>query len=121
MSACVLLLAAGVVPGDGPGPVSSEVAEGFALYGKWECTHRTERDVTHYVAVSSAVHMRFFGIQDEGGGQLRLLRWQGVGIYQRQRDGYLVCFRRTSQGRPTSFGLGEGRELLVFRRVPPKG
>jgi hypothetical protein len=34
MSACVLVLA-GLVPGDGPGPVSGEVTEGLELSGHW--------------------------------------------------------------------------------------
>jgi hypothetical protein len=39
MSAFVLLLAAGVVPGDGPGEVSAETERGLDLRGEWECVH----------------------------------------------------------------------------------
>jgi hypothetical protein len=121
VSAVVLLLAAGLAPGDGPGAVSAEVAEGFEFPGEWECVQFNGSVFTYSGTAAGSTYIQTFGLTPEGAGKLRLCpRGRALlGIYQWKGDSFIACFRAPDCGRPTTFDAGDGQRLLILRRIPP--
>jgi hypothetical protein len=117
----VLLLAAGVAPGDGPGAVSAEVAEGFEFPGEWECIQFNGSVYTYQGTSAGSTYIQTFGLTPEGAGKLRLCpRGRPLpGIYQWKGDSFIACFRAADCGRPTTFDAGDGQRLLILRRITP--
>jgi hypothetical protein len=56
----------------------------------------------------------------EGNGRLRIGRPVDLlAIYKWEGDHLVICWRLETKGRPTSFGTGDGQDLLILRRVRP--
>jgi hypothetical protein len=141
-SALAMVLAAGMVTGDGTGAgrVSGETAEPqrLDLNGEWrgvlktrnneyEVEYRGEGGWSCWLRPKGELPMCFdLRFTDEGRGRLQVTdRWQlqwwtnepGLGIYKREGDRLTICYRNAGEGRPTSFRTGDGQDLLILRRV----
>jgi hypothetical protein len=131
MSAFVLILAAGMVLGDGPERVSGEVEQGLDLSGRWAGILRTDYGVTREVEIrdedqevlirrdGSLEHYGWFGAWDEGAGRLSMV-WRGefwLGIYKQEDDQLTICIRLGSEVRPTEFTPGDWQNVFILRRV----
>jgi hypothetical protein len=108
VSAVVLLLAAGLAPGDGPGAVSAEVAEGFEFPGEWECVQFNGSVFTYRGTAAGSTYLQTFGLTPEGAGKPHLSRAGRPlpGIYQWKGNSFIVCFRSPRCGLPTTFDAG---------------
>ncbi len=134
MSILGLSLAAALIVGDVPTRVSSEFAEKLVLRGTWEGTSPDgHSDMRLRISGRSLNHRDDGGrrlgcgvnVIDEGDGKFCMeLEAFGkadrklLGIYQSRGNGYLICFREASKGRPTRFRADDGC-LLILRRVNP--
>jgi hypothetical protein len=128
MSTFVLVMAAGMVLGDGPERVSGEVGE-CLLVGRWEGTISHEHGKSHDAVVEDGYLAEWWGmsssglftweIHDEGRARVQLLL-NGTfysGIYRWDGDRISLCYRRVEKGRPTSFRAGDDQHLLILHRV----
>jgi hypothetical protein len=142
MSAFVLLLAAGLAPGDGPGAVSLQMEQRLNLSWQWEGTScrsgwswevRLVRCLVNrrlgpetFVLVTYRADPRenlaLWHFQDEGGGRFCIEHKDRsyLGIYQYKGDWLTPCLRDAEPGRPTPFSAEYDTELLTLRRVRPK-
>lgn len=138
MSALAMILtAAMVVPGDGPGKASGEVSEkgrGLDLKGKWEGSLRIKLPDGTDSIVSATYHdgklaaLDLFGEEalklvfiDQGKGRCRCRTFgddqEALGIYKWQRDQLFICLRADGKGRPTNFTVEGTNLLLILHRV----
>jgi hypothetical protein len=128
-SALAMILAAGMAIGTGPEMVSGEVVRGLDLRGEWEGTIRHSFGGDRPVVLDKdgvlteddgLISLGFFlEVSDEGKGkvQIRLGGSARVGIYKHEGEDVVICFCRVD--RPTEFRAGNGRSLLILRRVKP--
>jgi hypothetical protein len=143
MSAFVLLLAAGLTPGNDLEKEPAEVAECLPARGAWRGTWTNGDGIITDVALHRVVTSHpepatlfvpvvgspkpvpvtiTYWITDEGRGNARLC-WRGQngpGIYTWKGDCLLICFRSKSSVRPTSFYGGDGQNLLILRCFEPR-
>src|SRR5690348_5162621 len=105
MSTLVLVMAAGMVLGDGPERVSAEVEERLNLEGQWEGLWVDEKigeyemifrgSQSPMTLIARSYHFSPLVI-DEGAGKLtfRSGRWIELGIYQQDNDRLIICFNQ---------------------------
>jgi hypothetical protein len=136
MSLFLTILAAGILVGSVPEEISGEIEQGLGLCGKWvgNCWGWPDADEeTLQVEVEPGIFLLHQGDEgiglfiewvDEGQGMLRMLniegRIVGLGIYKREADRLIICFRETKDGRPASFRASKGECLLILNRVKPR-
>jgi hypothetical protein len=125
----VLLLLAIALPGDNPVRVGGDIAPPgpLDLSGRWEGSWSREGDTDIGVTLEDGrltlpmtppapLPLRMV---DEGQGRFRatLGRVELHGIYQRQDDRIVLCWRGVDRDRPTRF-VDEGcADVLILRRV----
>jgi hypothetical protein len=130
MHTALLLLTAGL-PGDNPVHVEGDIAPPgpLELRGRWEGSWSREGDTDIGVAfqdgrltlpMTPPVSMPFRMV-DEGQGRFRarLGDVDVLGIYSRQDDRIVLCWRRADRDRPTQFVDEECADVLILRRVRP--
>jgi hypothetical protein len=128
MHTALLLLAAGL-PGDNPVRVEGDIAEPgpLELRGRWEGSWSREGDTDVGVVfqagrltlpMMSAARLPFRMI-DEGRGRFRakLGDREVLGIYSRQGERIVLCWRGADRGRPTQFRDEDCADVLILRRV----
>jgi hypothetical protein len=133
MSAFVLLLAAGLAPGDSPEAAAGEVEQRLNLRGRWAGAWygdggplKVRMDDGNLTVFTSNGLPCFGGplrMTDEGVGRCCCVVADRVslpGIYRQEGDRLLICFRWPRASRPASFWGGDSQVLLILRRVPPK-
>jgi hypothetical protein len=120
MSALALVLAAGMVLGDGPGRTSGEVEQGLDLRGRWEGTYIA--GIGQGGLMSREGIFGLDDLTDEGGGKLSSGRGKNrrLGIYRQDDDNLIFCIREAGKGRPTSFVPSEDQTLYILNRVKPR-
>lgn len=125
-----ILMAAMLVPANGPEKVSGEVEERLDLSGEWEGTStngslsgvvRLVKDkATEYVPASKCSIA--FKVIDEGGGRMRIPHWRRelLGIYRYQDSDHVIICVNQHGPRPQSYRCGDGQALLILHRVKPR-
>jgi hypothetical protein len=128
MSTLVLVMAAGMVLGDGPQRVSGEVEQGLDLRGEWEGTWYWPCGLNDPMQLSRGTMTLASGgrgstsvIADEGGGRCRfsIIHRLMLGIYEQDPDRVIICFREGGEERPVSFERTAEQHLLILHRVKP--
>jgi hypothetical protein len=126
-----LLLLASVLPGDNPVRVEGDIAPPgpLDLRGRWEGSWSREGD-TDIGAVFQDGRLTLpmtpaasmpFRMVDEGHGRFRATLG-GVelhGIYSRQNDRIVLCWRGVDRDRPTRLVDEECADVVILRRVRP--
>jgi hypothetical protein len=127
MSALAIILAAVmVVPADGPEKASGEIAKPLRLdlRGKWEF----ECEGVSVSPISGEELIRRFGIQDEGGGRLRMavpkFGKNGVfipytGTYSQEKDRVLIHFHISAQKDSAVYRDNLKKGCIVLNRLKP--
>jgi hypothetical protein len=137
MSAFVLLLAAGLVPGDAPGAEPARTKPRLDLRGRWVGPWDNGRTPTMEFEITDGVLTAVDGgflrgsggmrgpsweIRDEGGGRC-CVTCSGedalLGLYRAEGDAVAFCFLPVKSGRPASFQV-KGLSRLTLRRVLPE-
>jgi hypothetical protein len=134
MSTLAMILAAMIVPGNGPEKVSGEVSErelrALDLHSEWRGAMYSPPDTIESVAIKGG-HLLFlargrdvghlFVCTEKSEGTFRV-RWSDetcLGIYRYEEGRLLLCLSEAGNDRPTSFKIGDGQYLLILHRVKP--
>jgi hypothetical protein len=131
MSALALILAAGMVIGDGPGKVSGkmeEMEQGLDMRGKWggklqwgKWAASEEVRIIDGMLRSDGTPGTVYGceIVEQGRGRVRieLCTAKYLGIYRRAGDEYIICFRHACEGWPTDFRSDSDHYWLTIHRL----
>ena len=133
MSTLVMVMAAGMMPGDGPEKVSGEIVQGLDMRRLWEglwidsdgIWRKAELNLRECELIGERLPgqipgdisqtLGFLSIKDDGAGHIRL--GDDLGIYNQDNTCLIICFRDHRKGYPTSFRGGNGQNLLILRRV----
>ena len=129
----MVLMAAMVIPGNGPEKVSGEVKQGLDLSGEWEGSWDRGTGLIYKANLrenrlvgkrgNGSIHFPRFIVEEDGEGAIRVTVGGGgvcKGIFRCEGDHVLICFRNSHTLRPTSFQAGHGQELLILHRVKPR-
>ncbi len=131
MTALAMILAVGMVVGDGLGKVSGEIEERLDFSGEWEgkLLHAcgTSFTVSYQggtLIATDGVRVETMHVQfiDERNGKLRgieLGKRDGLGIYKWEKRSLILCFGLSGKPRPSSFQQDDEHSLLILRRVKP--
>lgn len=132
MSTLAMILTAAMgVPGDVPERESGQIAETqpLALSGEWKGSWSNSSGNFKVIVTREKVSLAdnrapimVWIVRDEGEGRIQLNYWMltYLGIYRQEGDRLLICLREASQGRPTSFRVSDGQDLLILHRVKPR-
>jgi hypothetical protein len=135
MSTLVLVMAAGMMLGEGPAKVSGEMEQGLELSGEWEgLWHDGKSGRCLQLQISGGVMTGDCGdvnlaplsvnrVVDEGSGKFHL-SWPkkevAFGIYKQDGDCVTLCCSHPGQGRPNDFRVNDHQHVIILYRVKPR-
>jgi hypothetical protein len=135
ISAFAMILATGMVIGDGPEKETGEMEATTRLdmSGRWEGTFLNAGGIKWKAVIENGTERMYdqgklvaghdWKVVDEGGGKLRLNGCPGKpgwGIYKVEGDCVTICFCDMPNPRPTEFRVTKTQALFILHRVKPR-